>query len=111
MTTERDSSTPPENPQEVPPLSTALGMDHFLTQVRKKYHGGQPAESITLTTGGAAGHIAGKSLLDYFAGQALAGLTANPHVWEELHKHEIAEHAFLIARLMIAERSRREGSS
>lgn len=47
----------------------------------------------------------GMSLLDYFAGQALAGLCANPDV-DSLNVHYLASRAYEIASTMIMERIR-----
>lgn len=70
--------------------------------------------------GGAAG---AKTLLDEFAGQALAGLLGHPTWWVDSHKAGVesgplnhfgeedrlcAEHAYWIAAAMIAEKRRRE---
>lgn len=44
----------------------------------------------------------GMSLHSWFAGQALAGLRANPHAWEELTRSEMVTKAFDDADAMIA---------
>lgn len=52
------------------------------------------------------GGQAGMSLLDYFAGQALQGMYANPQCLDNYK--EIAHDAYVAADAMLAERAERE---
>ena len=49
---------------------------------------------------------AGMTLRDWFAGQALAGFCANPHVWEEKRIQEWAGLSYELADLTLAEREK-----
>ncbi len=50
----------------------------------------------------------GMTIRDWFAGQALAGLSANPHAWEEKLPEQWAVMAYELADFMLAERSKKE---
>jgi hypothetical protein len=52
---------------------------------------------------GCEGYEDGMTLRDYFAGQALAGITADPSV-EDMDQNEIAEAAYLYADAMLKAR-------
>lgn len=51
----------------------------------------------------------GMSLRDWFAGQALAGLCANTHAWEEVSQSEFARRSYEHADAML--QARTEGRS
>jgi hypothetical protein len=53
----------------------------------------------------------GMTLRDYFAGQALAGLTRDPHFdeWSDYEKKLYAHECYAIANAMLAEREKRNG--
>ena len=51
----------------------------------------------------------GLTKLEYFASQALAGLLANPHVFEERNQQGMVDDALNVADLMMAACTRREG--
>lgn len=52
----------------------------------------------------------GMTLLDYFAGQAMAGITGNPSI-EDLGFQEVCSDAYGFAEAMLAEREKRMGKS
>jgi len=64
-------------------------------------HGGQ-AFPVTIHSL----HVKGMTLREYYAGQALAGVLANPRILENTPADEIAEVCFDAADAMLAERKK-----